>query len=241
MNERSLTSQELSTRAKHGRRYRRREDMLGAAADYDAAVKALRTQTLPAIVEYTEQGTASGLKRIDDGPIRVVIDTRTNRIVSKTGVHKDDSLDDDDGPVTRRIFNPVCYSPARERATNWNGHSAIAISVEKAGGCKNQEFDVGTVYADATTGDLLGADGSETDEGISIDYNVEYARFNNYVMPLRISAHAKGHGWLFWARERAEIRYSDYVFHPVRRQGNAPGEVACFSLGHIAAVDLNTV
>src|SRR5438270_8263260 len=105
--------------------------MLGAAADYDAAVKALRTQTLPAVVEYTEQAHASGLKRINDAPIRVVVDTRNNRIVSKTGPQSNDSLGDDDGPVTRRLFNPVCYRPTGERTTNWNGHSAIAFAVEK--------------------------------------------------------------------------------------------------------------
>lgn len=192
--------------------------MLGAAADYDAAVKALRLQTLPAIVEYTEEGDAHGLKHISDGPIRVVIDTRNNRIVSKTGPHSDDELNDDDGPVTRRLFDPNCYSASAERSTNWNGHDAVAISVTNSRNCRNQELEVMTVYADAATHDLLGADGSEADEGVTVDYGVEYGRFGNYVMPSRISAHVRGHGWLFWVRERAQIRYTDYVFLPARRQ-----------------------
>lgn len=192
--------------------------MLGAAADYDAAVKALRSQTLPAIVEYTEQGDAHGLKRMDDGPIHVVIDTRNNRIVSKTGAHGDDDLSDDDGPVTRRLFDPTCYSPTSERSKNWKGHDAVAISVTNSRDCKNQQLDIMTVYADASTHDLLGADGTETDDGVTVDYGVEYGRFGNYVMPSVISAHVRGHGWLFWVRERAQVRYSDYVFRPVRRQ-----------------------
>jgi len=192
--------------------------MLAAAADYDAAVKALRTQSLPAIVEYTEQGEAHGLKHLSDGPIHVVIDTRNNRIVSKTGLDNKDELNDDDGPVTRRLFDPACYTASDERTTNRNGHAAIAIAVRKTGTCKNQEFDISTVYADAATHDLLGADGTATDEGISIAFAVDYGKFNGYVMPTAISAHAVGHGWLFWVRERAQIRYSDYVFRAVRKQ-----------------------
>lgn len=192
--------------------------MLGATADYEAAVKALRAQALPAIVEYTEQGDAHGIKHFSDGPIRVVIDTRNNRVISKTGPDKDDSLNDDDGPVTRRLFDPACYRPTGERSTNWNGHDAVAISVAETGGCKNQEFDIATVYADPATHELFGADGSETDEGVTVDYAVEYGRFRGYVMPSAISAHVRGHGWLFWVRERAQIRYTDYVFRPERRQ-----------------------
>jgi len=192
--------------------------MLGAATDYDAAVRALRAQALPAIVEYTETGSASGLKRVSDGPLRIVVDTRTNRIVSKTGPHGVISDEEGDDPVTRRLFNPACYRPTGERAMNWNGRAATAITVAGAGNCKNEDFDLATIYTDSATNELLGADGSETDEGVTVDYGVQYARFNGYVMPATISAHVRGHGWLFWVRERAEVHYSDYVFRQTRRQ-----------------------
>ncbi len=190
--------------------------MTTPAADYDAAVRALRAQTLPAFVEYTQESDAHGLAGERDGPVRVVVDVRAKKIVSVTP--KSDTRYNGDSPVIRHIFDPSCYAPTTESQTKWNGYDAIAISVTEVKHCK-EDIDVSTVYADAHTFDLLGADGSETDDNdMTVDYSVRYARFGAYIMPSSISAHAHGHGWLFWARERAEVRYSNYRFTEERRQ-----------------------
>ena len=188
--------------------------MTTPAVDYDTAVRALRAQTLPAYVEYTQEGNANGLAGWRGAPERVLVDVRARKIVSVTP-HDDWNSD---SPVTKHLFDPSCYTPSGERVMNWNGIEAVAIAVKETKTC-NADIGVSTVYADAQTLELLGADGSETDEdNMTVDYSVHYARYGSYIVPSSVSAHAHGHGWLFWARERAEIRYSNYNFTGLRRQ-----------------------
>lgn len=189
--------------------------MTSPAVDYDTAVRALRAQTLPAYVEYTQDGDAHGLAGWRGAPERVLVDVRAKKIVSVTP--KDD-WNGNDSPVIKHIFDPSCFTPASERETTWNGIKAVAISVKETRACQ-EDIAVSTVYADAQTLDLLGADGSETDDdNMTVDYSVRYARYGNYIVPSSVSAHAHGRGWLFWARERAELRYSNYTFTDLRRQ-----------------------
>ena len=192
------------------------------AADYAEAVRLLRTQTLPAYVEYTQEGDAHGIAGWRGAPERVLVDVRAKKIVSITPhTHDDWDSDGTESPVTKHIFNPDCYQPTAEHRTNWNGRDALAISVRASSSSCKEDIDVGTVYADASTRELLGADGTETDEDMTVDFSVHYARVGQYIVPASLSAHAHGHGWLFWARERAELRYSNYTFTDARRQ--SPG------------------
>lgn len=185
-------------------------------SDFDLAVRALRTQTLPAVVAYTQQGSAHGIARWDQQPERIVVDVKNNRIISRTPA-SDDSDGTGEQPVTKRIFDPACYRAASERLERWNGLDVIAIAVVRTHACNNDD-DFSTVYSDASTSELVGADSTETDEGMTVDITVRYARFGSYILPSSISAHAHGHGWLFWARERGEIRYSNFSFDDSRRQ-----------------------
>ena len=193
--------------------------MTTAAQDYDAAVTALRTQHLPAYVEYTRTASAHGIAGANDPPRRIVVDVRSKKIVSVTPQSGDWSSDD--SPITQHLFDPSCYSATGERTTNWNGHDVIAINVSaKKDSC--DDLSVHTIFADASSRTLLGADGSETDEGMTVDFSVQYVSAGGYIIPSALSAHAHGHGWLFWARERAEVRYSNYNFTNERRQASSP-------------------
>ncbi|HET9029833.1 MAG TPA: hypothetical protein VFN49_06620 [Candidatus Aquilonibacter sp.] len=194
--------------------------MITAAHDYDVAVAALRTQKLPAYVEYVQSSDAHGLAGYHGTPQRIVVDVRAKKIVSESpsGDGRDRG---NDSPALKHLIDPNCYRPTGERSARWNGHDAIAISV-RATASSCDDLDVHTVFADASTGELLGADGSEDDDGMTVDFSVQYARFGSFVMPTSLSAHAHGHGWLFWARERAEVRYSDYRFTDTRRQATSP-------------------
>ncbi len=194
--------------------------MATASADYEAAVRALRAQTLPAFVEYTQEGEAYGIAGWHGAPQRVVVDVHAKKIVSVTP--HDDKWNEfaDESPVTKHVFDPTCYAATNEHLVNWNGQTALAIAVKHAKSCK-EDIDVNTIYADESTLDLLGADGSETDEDMTVDFSVHYAHFGTYIVPSSISAHAHGHGWLFWARERAEVRYSNYTFTNARRQSDS--------------------
>jgi len=55
---------------------------------------------------------------------------------------------------------------------------------------------------------------------------VRYRTVDQYTVPSSIRAHAVGHGWLFWARERAEVDYTNYRFYQtaeiMRRQASIP-------------------
>lgn len=193
---------------------RRIADMT-AAADYDRAVQTLRTQKLPAYVSYVETGYAKGLAGARVKATHITVDVATGKIVAESpsgGDHGDAT------PVTRNLFNPSCYAPRAERTATWNGMRVIAIDVSAAKTCKSDDLFVKTIYADATSGALVGADGMENDDDMQVDLSVHYATFDGYVMPTAIDAHAHGHGWLFWARERAGARYSDYTFTQTRRQ-----------------------
>lgn len=188
--------------------------MTTPASDYAAAVAALRAQTLPAYVSYSEEAYARGIGSGTETPTRITVDTRTNNVVARSGG------DAGNTPPTKRIFEPKCYDGVSEHSLSWNGRDAIAIDVRRNAASCNGEDDVtfNVIYADPATMQLLGADGSETDEGVTVDFSVHYGRFDRYIMPTSLQAHAHGHGWLFWVRERAEVTYSNYSFDQVRRQ-----------------------
>jgi hypothetical protein len=190
--------------------------MTTAAADYDAAVHALRMQTLPAIIAYTEEGSAHGIAHFDQPRERIVVDVLNKRVISRTPASGDNDMQNA-ALVTKRMFDPACYTPLGERAVRVNGRDAIAIALIAKPGC-TEDVEFSTIYADAVTLDLLGADSVETDEGITVEVSVQYARIDGYILPSSISAHAYGRGWLFWVRERAQVTYSDYSFSDVRRQ-----------------------
>ena len=188
--------------------------MTTPAADYDAAVTALRSQKLPAYVEYTVNANASGIAGYHGVPERVVVDVVHKKVISTTSRDGDEY---GDSPVLKHLFDPSCFTATTERMMNWNGRAVVAIGVHgKGNSC--DDLSLHTVFVDPSTNALLGADGSETDEGMTVDFSVQYGTFQGYVMPTVLSAHAHGHGWLFWARERAQVRYSDYSFTNVRRQ-----------------------
>lgn len=190
-------------------------DMTTAAADYDRAVHALRSQKLPAYVSYVETGYARGLAGARVAPTHITVDVATGKIVAESPSGKDNG---DATPVTKNLFNPDCYAAGTERLTTWNASQVIAIGVSSTGTCKDDDLFVRTIYADATSGALLGADGTVNDESMQVDLSVHYATVDGYVMPTAVDAHAHGHGWLFWARERAGARYTNYSFTQTRRQ-----------------------
>lgn len=188
--------------------------MTTPANDYASAVAALRHQTLPAYVEYIEESFARGMANEQGVQTRVVVDARTNEIVSRTPA----TGDSDNTPPTQRLFQPDCYRPLGERAVTWNGVSAIAIALgPKAAAC-DDDITFGTIYTDPSASTILGADGSESNDGVVVDLSLHYAQFGKYVMPSYLAAHVRGHGLLFWVRQRAQVTYSNYAFEDVRRQ-----------------------
>lgn len=194
--------------------------MTTPASDFDAAVRALRTQTLPAVVAYTESGSAHGIAHFDQPQVRIVVDVRNGRVISRTPASGDSDMEDV-GLLTKRVFDPACYVATSERAQQYDGRSAIAIGVSKTSAC-TADTAFSTIYADASNFELLGADSLETDEGMTIAISIRYGRVGGYIVPTSISAHAYGHGWLFWARERAELTYTDYAFGVGRREPQQP-------------------
>lgn len=199
------------------------------AADYASIVHVFQAQRLPAFISYTEEASARGIANAADGPVRVVVDVKNGKVVERSPDGAETSSTKDHGgsdAVTRYFFSATCYHATGERTTNWNGRAAIAMTLHYDGGkeCdKDSPFTVSTLYADPQTREPLAAEGSESDEGVSVDISATYGRFGAYVMPETVSAHVRGHGWLFWVRERGEARYSNYDFQVVRRQSGTPG------------------
>ena len=176
--------------------------MTTADADYAAAVAALRSQILPAYVEYVEEGHAHGIAGATESPVHVVVDVHGDRVISRSPSSGHDRSEMvGDSPVIRRLFKPECYVAKSERESSWNGAKAVAIAVISRCSDDNDDLFINTVYADARTGELVGAEGSETDEGMTVDLGISYARYSGFLVPSAITAHAHGHGMLFWARD----------------------------------------
>lgn len=61
---------------------------------------------------------------------------------------------------------------------------------------------------------------------MTIALELRYSSLGKYTVPTSIRAHAVGHGWLFWARERAQVDYTGYEFFTqadyTRRQASKP-------------------
>lgn len=199
---------------------------MDTAADFVQTVRAFQAQRLPAYVAYTERAAARGIVRENDTPVRVTVDTRTGRIVERSPKDANRIVDtgsEDGDSVVRYLFDPSCYAPVSERTARWNDRPALAISLKAlpARACAQEPLSLSTLYADPATFEPLGADGTQSDEGVTVDFAVAYGRFNGYLMPVTVSAHVKGRGLLFWVRERGEARFSDYAFLAVRRQAGS--------------------
>jgi hypothetical protein len=93
--------------------------------------------------------------------------------------------------------------------------------------CKNDP-SVGELYADPQTLRPIAVDGdiTDSDSNMTVAIELRYTTAGQYTVPESIRAHAVGHGWLFWARERAEVDYSDYQFYQrpdfTRKQASIP-------------------
>ena len=194
---------------------------MDVSVDYTAVTRVFEAQKLPAFMSYTESASARGIARDDETPIRLLVDTRTGRVLERAPSPTGETHGHGDSPPTRYMFAPQCYTATAERDATWNGRRALAFAMHFNGGgtCNQQQsFAITMLYADPQTHEPIGADGSETDDNMTIDFSMTYARFGGYVLPSTLSAHAHGHGWLFWARERASVVFSDYAFSEVRRQ-----------------------
>lgn len=196
--------------------------MLNVAADYADVVRTFQVQKLPPYVAYTEQDSARGIAREDDGPVRVVADARTGFVVERTPpeAHSDKHPTRSRSSVLQYVSFTHCYHPTAERQSAWDGRAAVAfdLAAQSGAACNDQPFDAGTLYADPRTHEPLAITGSETDEGVGVAFSVSYARFGPYVLPASLHVGVKGRGWLFWVRERGDVRYSDYAFFLTRRQ-----------------------
>lgn len=200
------------------------------AADYARAVAYLDRGRLPAYVSFVERTSARGIARDGDGPQRIYVRMSDGSIVSgvpPANAHVvQTSNGDSDNPFGKRaFFDPACYSAASEDPTQWNGQPALRFELHAA--CKDGP-GITELYADPQTLRPIAVDGTVTDpdeSNMTVALELRYTTAGQYTVPSSIRAHAVGHGWLFWARERAEVDYSDYQFFAKpdfeRRQASA--------------------
>ncbi len=196
------------------------------SADYAHAVAYLDRRRLPPYVSFIERGTAHGLESFDDGRQRVYVRTSDGAIVSftKAGVERDANSNSNDGNPFRSdwLFNPSCSTPISEEPWRWNGISTLRFTLRST--CSN-DVAISHLYADPQTLEPIAIDGSVSDGGdgrMSVALEMRYTQVDGYTVPSEVRVHAVGHGWLFWARERADVTYSDYAFYGnqsvIRRQ-----------------------
>jgi len=79
----------------------------------------------------------------------------------------------------------------------------------------NNDNGITELYADPKTLRPIAVDGNiiDTDDpSMTVAMELRYIAVDQYTVPSSIRAHAIGHGWLFWARERVEVDYTDYQF-----------------------------
>lgn len=201
------------------------------AADYAHAVAYLQRTRLPAYVSFIEQSAARGLGddresahrlyvRIADGVIVSGVPPANSRVVRTNN-------GDSENPFSKpEFFDPSCYAPAGEDQTRWNGQAALRFHLQST--CKDDNGFT-ELYVDPQTLRPIAADGDFPDTGdshMTVAIEMRYAAVGQYTVPASIRAHAVGHGWLFWARERVEVDYSAYEFFTApeftRRQAAKP-------------------
>ncbi len=201
------------------------------ATDYAAAVAYLDRARLPAYVSFVEEAWARGLGSDRDAPKRIYVRVSDGAIVSgvpapNTHVIRSNNSDGDNPFRKNSFFNPQCYVPMSEDETRWNGQPALRLELKPT--CKD-DSGFTELYADPQTLRPIAVDGMMSDmedTSMTVAIELRYTTVGQYTVPSDVRAHAVGHGWLFWARERAEVSYSDYLFFQkpdfARRQASKP-------------------
>jgi hypothetical protein len=202
--------------------------MIAVAADYARALAYLDRTRLPAYVSFVEQARACGLGNDREVPQRIVVRMSDGAIVSgapPANVHVVHTNNGDSGNPFRDhgLFDPKCYVAKSEDETRWNGQPALRFRLQPT--CKDDN-SISELYADPQTLRPIAVDGNiaDTDSNMTVAMELRYATVGQYTVPLAIRAHAVGHGWLFWARERVDVEYTDYQFYAspemMRRQAS---------------------
>jgi hypothetical protein len=201
------------------------------AADYARAAAYLSPAQQPAYVSFVEQASARGMGSDDEAPQRIYVRTSDGAIMSgepPANVHViHTSNGDGDSPFGKHaFFKPQCYVPQGEDQTRWNGEPALRFKLQAT--CSD-DIGMSELYVDPITFRPIAADGTMADTGedhMNVAIELRYATVGQYTVPSSVRAHAVGHGWLFWARERVEVDYTDYAFYPneqvMRRQAAKP-------------------
>lgn len=198
-----------------------------AATDYARAVAFFNRSRLPAYVSFIETSWARGIGGARQAPQRLFVRTSDGAILSGVPPAGGRVLSGENGerfePFGKhRFFKPHCYDATSENPTHWNGIPAVRFRL--ASRCSG-DSGISELYADPQTLRPIAVDGDVTDSGnhMTVAIEVRYATIRQYTVPTSIRAHAVGHGWLFWARERAEVDYSGYRFYstPISRRQSA--------------------
>jgi hypothetical protein len=202
------------------------------AADYAHAAAYLDRARLPAYVSFIEQATARGIAGDREAPQRIYVRTSDGVIVSGVppqNVHvvKTNTGGSDNPFGKQPLFDPKCYTPESENPTRWNGRPATRFVLQST--CKaDADIGITELYADPQTLRPIAVDGTvkDIDANMTVAIEMDYTTVGAYTVPESIRAHAVGHGWLFWARERAEVDYTNYEFYTqaefTRRQAAKP-------------------
>ncbi len=190
-------------------------------ADYSRAVAYLDRARLPAYVSFVEQSSARGLGKDRQAPQRIYVRMSDGAIVSgvppaNAHVVRTNNGDSDNPFRKHQFFEPHCYMPKSENQTRWNGQPALRFELRPT--C-NDNNGITELYADPQTLRPIAVDGDipDTDDSYMTGaIELRYITVGQYTVPLSIRAHVVGHGWLFWARERVEVDYTDYQFYSER-------------------------
>jgi len=210
--------------------------MISIAADYARAVAYLDRRRLPAYVSFVEQASAHGVGGSREAPRRIYVRMSDGAIVSgvpSANVHVIDTTNgDSDNPFRDHgVFEPDCYVPKTEEPTRWGARQALRFDLQavcaKATGINELYVDPNTLRPIAAVGTVKDNSGdSNMTTAMTTALEVRYRTVDQYTVPSSIRAHAVGHGWLFWARERAEVDYTNYRFYQtaeiMRRQASIP-------------------
>lgn len=201
------------------------------AADYARAAAYLARAALPPYVSFVEQASARGLAGDREQPQRIYVRMSDGAIVSGAppgNVHAVNTNNGgSDNPFRGRgLFDPQCYTPKSEDSTHWNGQAALRFQLQST--CDNDN-GMTELYVDPQTLRPMAVDGTITDTDdshMTVALELRYGTLGQYTVLTSIRAHAVGHGWLFWARERVQVDYTDYNFFSqaeyARRQSSKP-------------------